>query len=137
MSRRRGETKSEFVAARMPPRLRHGLDVIARANGLTTTNAIAYVIRHFLQTKDVRTPNREGDGPETLEAVADATWASDEAGRFLRLASLYPDLLMDHERELLACVVRDESLRDSTGIVLGGVGISPELLRDRWEALNR
>lgn len=126
------ETKSQLVALRMPAKLRHGLDVIARANGVSTTDAVLLAIRHYLESKVIRTATATVDTADSLEAVADITWANTEAGRFLRMASRYPILLTDHENDLLFKVMEDEQLHDPEGMMVSGVPISEAKLIDGW-----
>lgn len=133
--KRKTVTKSELIAVRMPARLKHGLDLIGRVNELNTTNSVAFAIRHFLQSKELRTRCADGVLVESLESVAEATWASDEIGRFLLLASKYPQLLGEHENALLKVVLADERLRSLDGILMSEARISEEKVREHWAEL--
>lgn len=130
------ETKSQLVAVRVPAKLRHGLDVIARANGVSTTDAVLLAIRHYLESKVIRTATATSDTVDKLDAVADITWANTEAGRFLRMASSFPILLNDRENELLFKILEDSSLHESDGMLITGVPISEAKLAMRWDELQ-
>lgn len=130
------ETKSQLVAVRVPAKLRHGLDVIARANGVSTTDAVLLAIRHYLASRVIRTATATADTSNDLDAVADITWANTEAGRFLRMASRFPILLNDREHELLFKIIEDSSLHDPEGMWVSGVPISEAKLAMRWDKLQ-
>ena len=130
------ETKSQLVALRMPAKLRHGLDVIARANGVSTTDAVLLAIRHYLESKVIRTATAKVDTSDSLEAVADITWANTEAGRFLRMASRWPILLTDHENGLLFKIMDDKQLHDPEGMMVSGVPISEAKIIAGWDKLQ-
>lgn len=131
------ESKSELVTVRMHPKLRFGLELIERANSATTTEAVSVAIRQALNALQVVTATKEGVTKKPLEDVMELTWAKDQVGRFLNLASICPTLLLEHEQELIQRIIADPSLHaeGADGIEVAGVRISEDRLREVWEML--
>jgi hypothetical protein len=130
------EKKSSTVAFRMPERQRHGLDIIARACGLSTTNAIAFAIRSLLQSRGITGPVSRAEKDVTLERIAEDTFDGDELMRVLKLANDYPQLLRPHEKEFIRQVLANPQFRDPDGFLIEKIGISIEQVRVEWDMLG-
>lgn len=127
--------RSEVVNVRMKPKLRFGLELIARANSAKTTEAVEIAIQQALASIKVLTATGDGTTLKALEDIVELTWAKDEVGRFLNLALNCPLLLLEKELDLLNRILAAPMLRteDNTTIDLMGTRISEALLREHWE----
>lgn len=130
--------RSEVVNVRMKPKLRFGLELIARANSAKTTEAVEIAIQQALASIKVLTATGEETTLKALEDIVELTWAKDEVGRFLNLAINCPLLLLEKELDLLNRILAAPMLRneDNTTIELMGVRISEALLREHWDELS-
>lgn len=127
--------RSEVVNVRMKPKLRFGLELIARANSAKTTEAVEIAIQQALTSIKVLTATRDGATLKALEDIVELTWAKDEVGRFLNLALNCPLLLLEKELDLLNRILADPRLstEDNSTIDLMGARISEARLREHWD----
>lgn len=127
--------RSEVVNVRMKPKLRFGLELIARANAAKTTEAVEIAIQQALASIKVLTATGDGTTLRALEEIVELTWAKDEVGRFLNLATNCPLLLLEKEHNLLQTILADPrlSVEDNSTIDVMGIRISEARLREYWE----
>lgn len=138
-------SKSQTVTVRLDPRLRHSLELASRKHRRTLSSYIEWAIVKSFSDVLLRDPLNHNDPGETIADEENSLWSVDEAERFLRLATKYPDLLDFDEQEIWKMLL-DSSLLEPAINYWNDSGepqwdfaillrdIAPQL-RDLWEGL--
>jgi hypothetical protein len=87
-------SRTEVVTVRLDPKLRYLADLAARKQRRTVSSFIEWAVEHGLD--DVRL----ADDDHSVWSNSNSLWDVEEADRFIKLATRYPDLLT-HEEQLL------------------------------------
>lgn len=132
-------SKSQTVTVRLDPRLRHSLELASRKHRRTLSSYIEWAIERSFSDVYLSEPG------ETIADEERNLWSVDEAERFLKLATKYPDLLDFDEQEIWKMLL-DSSILEPAINYWNNSGepqwdraallrdIAP-LLRDLWEDL--
>lgn len=95
-------SKSEVVSIRMNPRIRFGLELMARQQRRSLTGVIEWLIDQALQDEDGCLMRNRCKGLILRQPtnLLDEVWDPDESERFVRLAIFAPQLLTYEEESL-------------------------------------
>lgn len=97
--------RSNVVTLRVTPKMRWGLELLAKQRGETLTEVVIHAVDRLFRDTDVGLVRAAGQ-PAELDLL-DQTWAPEECERVVRLAMACPELLDDRQRYLWLRV-RDE-----------------------------
>jgi len=121
--------RSEVVTVRLDPRLRYLADLAARKQRRTLSSYIEWSIEQSLAQI------RISQSQESFRSIADEggeLWDVDEPERFVKLASLHPDLLA-HSEQVLWKLIRENRhvwRRPDEGPSLANLNV--QNLREHW-----
>jgi hypothetical protein len=101
-------TKTETLAIRLDPKVKYGLEILAREQRRSITSLVEWVINDALRTHlriSYSTDKIQTEGGGTYrrsydEFVLDYLWDSDEVIRLIKLADYNPDLLTYEENKV-------------------------------------
>lgn len=92
-------TRTDSVTVRISPRLKYGLELLARKQHRSVSAVVEAALTQALATE------RASAGSETsLADVVDSTWSALEAQRVLRLATDFPNLLSFEEEQTVELI---------------------------------
>ncbi|WP_212646602.1 hypothetical protein [Delftia sp. PE138] len=93
-------SRSEVVTVRFDPKLRYLAELGARKHRRTLSSYIEWAVEQSLKEVMLFDGDQyNGDGRLSIADEAPALWDSDDAERFIRLATNYPELLTHEEQE--------------------------------------
>ena len=122
--------KSTVVTVRLDPRMRYGLDLLARKRLRTMTSVIEWALSRAIEDKEnglFGPPSNDPSGkPQNL---LDEVWDPDESDRFVKLALREPRLLRFEEEQLW------KAIRENSEFWRGGKPNYPAI-RQRWDKLK-
>lgn len=141
-SRRKGGggklSRSETVTVRLDPKLRYLAELAARKQRRTVSSFIEWAVEEALCQVNLR--EESGDSADdysralSVGAMADGLWNVDEADRFIKLVTQFPELLT-HDEQVLWKRINEEtylSLPQKTGPDV----LQIALLRVIWDDLK-
>ena len=100
----KGETKAEVVTLRLTPKIRYGLEILARQQRRTLSSVAEWAFFQAFKSESIR--SYAGD-ETTLEEAIDRLWDPLEPDRLVKLAQAHPSLLT-YEEELIWKVIKEE-----------------------------
>jgi hypothetical protein len=122
--------RSEIATLRLDPKLRYFIDLAARTQRRTVSSYLEWAAEQSLG----RIPLTGANGrSQSMADEMDQLWDVDDAERFVKLASRYPNLL-NHEEQVLWRLIRENQSvwpRSSDEQSLGERGM--ERLRMHWD----
>lgn len=121
--------RSEVVTVRLDPRLRYLADLAARKQRRTLSSYIEWAIEQSLAQIRI---NQSQESPRSIADEGDELWDVDEPERFVKLASLHPDLLA-HSEQVLWKLIRENRhvwRRPGEGPSLANLNV--QNLREHW-----
>ena len=135
----KGETKGEVVTLRLTPRIRYGLELLARQQRRTLSSVAEWAFYEAFKTESIAPSTGE---EKTLKEALDDLWDPVEPDRLVKLAQKYPSLLT-YEEDLIWKVIKEEpsfwlELKSGTGGLLGYAPPQPDMKRIRrlWPAIK-
>jgi hypothetical protein len=103
MANKKPKIRTETVGVRLPPKLRYGLVLVARKNGLTLSEAMMRALETYLENDGIGAkPKEQG----AMLSSLDRLWSESHAQRILRLVEHAPELASSHEHKI-AAVLRE------------------------------
>jgi hypothetical protein len=111
--------KAESVGVRMPSKLRYGLELLARRNGLTLSGQIIRAAENLLEQEGL-TAKQAG----AIYTRLDVLWSQNEAERLLALCQHAPELSSGDEQAMatLLSAIKQSANREELKKELGFVG---------------
>lgn len=103
-------TRTEIVTVRLDEKLRHLAELAARKQRRSLSSYVEWAIQDSLE-RVVLKPATADEPAQTVASMSAHLWDVDEAGRFVKLASQYPDLLT-HEEQLQQHLLISELIWD-------------------------
>ncbi len=97
-----GSAKTESVTIRLNPRLRFGLELLARKQRRSTTSVIEWAIDQALEREDFSINNESASGVDATNNI----WDVFDSDRLVKLAIYYPQLLT-YEEEVTWKIIRE------------------------------
>ena len=89
--------RTETVTVRLDEKLRYLAELAARKQRRTLSSFIEWAVQDSLERVMLRAPT-SGDAAKTVASEAAHLWDVDEAARFVKLATHYPELLTYEEQ---------------------------------------
>ena len=137
---RESKRKSEVVTVRLDPKLKYLAELAARRQRRTLSSFIEWAIADSLSRVHPAFDPHLNEKPASLADVAMELWDIDEADRFARLATQFPELL-DHEEQKLWKLICE--CDDLWNFDFGPdprtrfyPGLIHERLREHWQTLR-
>lgn len=137
-------TRSETVTVRLDPKLRYLAELAARKQRRTLSSFIEWAIEDSLQRVELLS-GLDFDDPRTVQDETNKLWDVDEADRFCKLATSYPELLTHEEqrlwkliKELEMAIVGDKD-EQTWSLILEGEPIYPAIRKlwgSLWDCIN-
>lgn len=93
---KRPKTKTELISVRVPPKLRYGLELVARKKGLTLSEAMMRAAEAYLEADGIAA-KQQGEMQSTLDRV----WHENELVRLVYLFEIAPNLLTKEENDII------------------------------------
>ena len=92
--------RSDLVGIRITPRMRFGLELLAKKHDRTLTDTVILAINEMFKTELVGLLLQPTVGYEHPVYVLDIVWSPQEHERFARVGIYFPALLTDNEKYL-------------------------------------
>ena len=103
---KRDDSRSEIVTVRVHPKMRYGLELIARKAGMSLSDVALLTLGRLTETDSNKPQIKKLRGDLTPDLLEDL-WHADPIERFVRLAILGNDLLTDSERKIWNRIIKD------------------------------
>jgi hypothetical protein len=121
--------RSEVVTVRFDPRLRYLAELAARKQRRTVSSYIEWAVEQSLtQIKVTEAQN----GFRTIADESFELWDVDEADRFVKLASLHPELLTHNEQILWKLIRENKYVHHPSDSGPSTSNLEIECLRQHW-----
>lgn len=105
--RKAPDRKSEVLSLRIDPRLKYGLDLLARQQRRSVTGVVEWVIGETFRKE----PINDADGRErAFSEAVEVLWSENELERLLKLWFFYPSLLSYEESRMVNVLLRSWDL---------------------------
>lgn len=104
---KRDDSRSEVITVRVNPKMRYGLELIARKTGMSLSD-LALLTLGRLTESDSNKPQIKKLRGDLTPDLLDDLWHTDPIERFVRLAILANDLLSESERKIWNRITRDQ-----------------------------
>ena len=137
-------SRSATVTVRLDPKLRYLAGLAARKQRRTLSSFIEWSIEESLKHVTLGDYDLKGESKGSISDQAQKLWDVDEADRFIKLATNYPEMLTHHE-QIVWKLVRESGFlwRGKTG--KGGTwqwsihhdSMKYDALRENWEKINQ
>lgn len=131
-------SRSETVTVRLDPKLRYLAEIAARKQRRTLSSFIEWAVEESLST--VNLVEEDGDDQDSYHralsvwGATDCLWDVDEADRFVKLATQFPDLMTYEEQAIW------KTINEETYLFLpqpkGAQVLQKDLLRVIWDDLQ-
>jgi hypothetical protein len=121
--------RSEVVTVRLDPRLRYLADLAARKQRRTLSSYIEWAVEQSLTHVSI------SETQATFRSIADEggeLWDVDEPERFVKLASLHPDLLAHSEQVLWKLIRENRHVWRRPGDGPSPANLNVQNLREHW-----
>lgn len=100
--------RSDLVAIRITPKMRFGLELLAKQYDRTLTDTVILAINNFFGTEKAGLFLEPQVGYDRPVNVLDIVWSPQEHERFALVAIYYPELLSDNEDYLWRVIKRSD-----------------------------
>lgn len=127
--------KTDALSIRIDPRLRYGLEMMARQQRRSVTGVVEWAIDATLK-REYATSDAQGDNP-TFNDLLGQVWRPNEVERLVNLAKRFPELLTYEESRLWEVIKLTPDFWEQVrnGRVLER-RIRREVLVDQWEIIK-
>lgn len=136
------ERKGQLFSLRLTPRMRFGLELLARKWGTNVAAVVTVSVEQMFNSDSMglRLPPRGRDEPVI---AVDFVWSPHEHERFARLGEYFPELLSDGERYLWRMIEEDPRYWKRESVPVQGsrgkkmlINVDLEKLEADWSKLK-